>query len=58
MTTAKWTPGAHPVLFVESTAGPWKARVDTDEATWSVRGPDPDNEAHYASGEVTKRAAR
>lgn len=27
--------------------------VDTDEATWSVRGPDPDNEAHYASGEVS-----
>ena len=53
MTTAKWTSGAHPVLFVESTAGPWKARVDTDEATWSVRGPDPDNEGHYASGEVT-----
>ena len=27
--------------------------VNTDEATWSVRGPDPDNEAHYASGEAT-----
>lgn len=52
-TEAKWTPGAHPALFVESTAGTWKAMVDTDEATWSVRGPDPDNEAHYASGEVT-----
>ena len=50
---AKWTPGVHPALFVDSTAGTWKAMVDTDEATWSVRGPDPDNEAHYASGEVT-----
>jgi hypothetical protein len=50
---AKWTPGSHPALFVDSTAGTWKAMVDTDEATWSVRGPDSDNEAHYASGEVT-----
>jgi hypothetical protein len=50
---ANWTPGAHPALFVDSTAGTWKAMVNTDEATWSVRGPDPDNEAHYASGEVS-----
>ena len=50
---AKWTPGTHPALFVDSTAGTWKAMVDTDDATWSVGGPDPDNEAHYASGEVT-----
>jgi hypothetical protein len=49
---AKWTPGAHPALFVESTAGTWKAMVNTDDATWSVRGPDPDDEAHYASGEA------
>lgn len=53
MSEAKWTTGAHPALFVESTAGTWKAMVDTDEATWSVRGPDPDDEAHYASGEAT-----
>jgi hypothetical protein len=50
---AKWTSGAHPALFVDSTAGTWKAMVNTDESTWSVRGPDPDNEAHYASGEVS-----
>jgi len=50
---AKWTPGSHPALFVDSTAGTWKAMVDTDEATWSVRGPDPDDEAHYASGGAT-----
>lgn len=50
---AKWTPGRHPALFVESAAGTWKAMVNTDEATWSVRGPDPDDEAHYASGEAT-----
>jgi hypothetical protein len=50
---ATWTTGAHPALFVDSTAGTWKAMVDTDHATWSVRGPDPDNEAHYARGEAT-----
>ena len=50
---AKWTPGTHPALFVDSTAGTWKAMVDTDDATWSVGGPEPDNEAHSASGEVT-----
>lgn len=49
----KWTTGAHPALFVDSTAGTWKALVNTDDASWSVRGPDPDNEAHYASGEAT-----
>ena len=27
--------------------------VNTDDATWSVRGPDPDNEGHYASGAAT-----
>jgi hypothetical protein len=53
MSEVKWTPGRHPALFVGSTSGTWKAMVDSDEATWSVRGPDPDNEAHYASGEVT-----
>jgi hypothetical protein len=50
---AKWTSGAHPALFVDSTVGTWKGAVNTDDATWSVRGPDPDNEAHYASGEAT-----
>ena len=49
----KWTTGRNPVMFVDSTTGPWKASVDSDEATWSVRGPDPDDEAHYASGEAT-----
>lgn len=43
----------HPALFVDSTAGTWKAMVNTDDATWSVRGPDPDDEAHYASGEAS-----
>lgn len=53
MSENKWTAGPHPVLFVDSTAGTWKAMVDTDDATWHVRGPDPDNEAHYVSGEAT-----
>lgn len=46
-------PGRHPALFVDSTSGTWKAMVDTDDATWSVRGPDPDDDSHYASGEAT-----
>ncbi len=49
----KWTSGSHPALFVDSTDGTWKAMVNTDDATWSVRGPDSDNESHYASGEAT-----
>jgi hypothetical protein len=48
----KWSPGRDSALFVESTGGLWKAMVH-DDATWSVRGPDPDNAAHYASGEAT-----
>lgn len=53
MSESKWTSGPHPALFIDSTVGTWKAMVDTDDASWHVRGPDPDNEAHYASGEAT-----
>jgi hypothetical protein len=57
ITYGKWSSGKDPVLFVESTGGLWKAMVH-DDATWSVRGPDPDNEAHYASGEATNADVR
>ncbi len=53
----KWTSGSDPILDIESTAGTWRAKVDTDDASWSVRGPDPDNAAHYVSGEATGGAS-
>jgi len=48
-----WTPGKNAALFIETAQGLWKAMVDEDGG-WNVRGPDPDNEAHYASGEVVE----
>jgi hypothetical protein len=43
----KWTPGAGSTLII----GDWQAWVD-GEGHWKVRGPDPDNEAHYADGDI------
>ena len=43
----KWTPGADSTLIIED----WQAWVD-GEGHWKVRGPDPDNEAHYADGDI------
>jgi hypothetical protein len=43
----KWTSGADSTLLV----GDWQAWVDS-EGHWKVRGPDPDNEAHYADGDI------
>ena len=43
----KWTSGADSTLLV----GNWQAWVDGD-GHWKVRGPDPDNEAHYADGDI------
>jgi hypothetical protein len=55
-TEGKWTPfraGERvTTMIVETPAGVWQAKVHKD-GSWSVRGPDPDNEAHYGSGEVT-----
>jgi hypothetical protein len=47
----KWTSGDDPALFIETPQGLWKAMAHDD--SWSVRGPDPDNPLHYASGEVS-----
>ena len=43
----KWTSGSDSTLLV----GDWQAWVD-GEGHWKVRGPDPDNEAHYAGGDI------
>ena len=43
----KWTSGADSTMLV----GDWQAWVDGD-GHWKVRGPDPDNEAHYADGDI------
>jgi len=43
----KWTSGADSTMLV----GDWQAWVD-GEGHWKVRGPDPDNEAHYAGGDI------
>lgn len=43
----KWTSGADATMLV----GDWQAWVD-GEGHWKVRGPDPDNEAHYADGDI------
>lgn len=52
----KWTPlrqgETMTTMIIETPVGNWQARVHTD-GTWSVRGPDPDNEAHYASGDTS-----
>lgn len=48
----KWTSGDHAALFIETPRGVWKAMAHKDDSTWSVRGPDPDDPLHYASGEV------
>jgi len=43
----KWTPGADATLVM----GDWQAWVD-GEGHWKVRGPDPDDAAHYADGDI------
>lgn len=43
----KWTSGPEATLLI----GGWQAWVDGD-GRWKVRGPDPDNEAHYADGDI------
>jgi hypothetical protein len=43
----KWTSGPDATMLI----GDWQAWVDGD-GHWKVRGPDPDNEAHYADGDV------
>ena len=43
----KWTSGADSTMLV----GDWQAWVDS-EGHWKVRGPDPDNEDHYADGDI------
>ena len=43
----KWTSGADSTMLI----GDWQAWVD-GEGHWKVRGPDPDNEAHYAGGDI------
>jgi hypothetical protein len=43
----KWTSGADSTMLV----GDWQAWVD-GEGHWKVRGPDPDNDAHYADGDI------
>ena len=43
----KWTSGADSTMLI----GGWQAWVD-GEGHWKVRGPDPDNEAHYADGDI------
>jgi hypothetical protein len=43
----KWTSGSSSTMIV----GDWQAWVD-GEGHWKVRGPDPDNDAHYADGDV------
>jgi hypothetical protein len=43
----KWTSGADATMLM----GDWQAWVD-GEGHWKVRGPDPDNEAHYADGDI------
>lgn len=43
----KWTPGTNATLFI----GDWQAWVD-GEGHWKVRGPDPDDPAHYADGDI------
>lgn len=57
ITAGKWTPGPNAsnpssALFVETAKGAWKGMVDED-GHWSVRGPDPDDPLHYASGDVS-----
>lgn len=48
----KWTPGADATLVM----GDWQAWVD-GEGHWKVRGPDPDDAAHYAGGDIELTAA-
>jgi hypothetical protein len=43
----KWTSGSDATMLV----GDWQAWVD-GEGHWKVRGPDPDNAAHYADGDI------
>ena len=43
----KWTSGADATMLI----GDWQAWVD-GEGHWKVRGPDPDNEAHYGGGDI------
>lgn len=43
----KWTSGADSTLLL----GDWQAWVD-GEGHWKVRGPDPDNAASYADGDI------
>lgn len=43
----KWTSGADSTLLI----GNWQAWVD-GEGHWKVRGPNPDDEAHYADGDI------
>ena len=43
----KWTSGADATMLI----GAWQAWVDGD-GHWKVRGPDPDNEAHYGGGDI------
>ena len=51
-TPGKWTSGNVSALFIDTPRGVWKAMAHKDDSTWSVRGPDPDDPLHYASGEV------
>ena len=43
----KWTSGADATMLI----GDWQAWVD-GEGHWKVRGPDRDNAAHYADGDI------
>jgi hypothetical protein len=48
----KWTSGADSTMLM----GEWQAWVDGD-GHWKVRGPDRDNEAHYADCDIELTAA-
>lgn len=57
----KWTPfragESMTTMIVETPDGNWQAKVHKD-GSWSVRGPNPDDESHYGGGEVTADTER
>jgi hypothetical protein len=53
----KWTSGRNSVLFIETPSGTWRATAHEDDSTWAVRGPNPDDAAHYADGEILEDEA-
>src|SRR6476620_10877185 len=53
----KWTSGRNSVLFIETPSGTWRATAHEADSSWAVRGPDPDDAAHYADGEILEDEA-